>query len=481
MANQDLETVIGLEVHVELSTDSKAFCRCSTMFGAEPNTQICPVCLGLPGGLPVLNKKVLEYAILTGLALNCKISPLCKFDRKNYFYPDMPNAFQISQADKPVARNGYIDVAVQGKKRRIRINRVHMEEDAGKLMHSGDDIVAASTSLVDLNRAGVPLIEIVSEPDLRSPEEARLYLSKLKTILEYIGVSDCKMEEGSLRCDANLSIRSRDSEALGIKTELKNMNSFRAVFRGLSFEEKRQQQVILAGKTILPETRHWDEARGLTVGMRTKEEADDYRYFPEPNLPPISIDRGWVEELRDSLPEMPDTKIERYTVDYDLPIYDAEVLTSSLAVATFFEECVQLFPDAKAVSNWIMSEVLRLLNVEGKEIQDTPLLPSYVAKTLQLIKDGTISGRIAKEVFEEAFHKGEDPEIIVKTRGLIQISDESELNQLVAQVVKDHPNAVEDYRQGKDKALGFLVGQIMKATRGKANPQLVNKLIKEKL
>ncbi|HKM40179.1 MAG TPA: Asp-tRNA(Asn)/Glu-tRNA(Gln) amidotransferase GatCAB subunit B, partial [bacterium] len=276
-------------------------------------------------------------------------------------------------------------------------------------------------------------------------------------------------------------IRSRDSEALGIKTELKNMNSFRAVFRGLSFEEKRQQQVILAGKTILPETRHWDEARGLTVGMRTKEEADDYRYFPEPNLPPISIDRGWVEELRDSLPEMPDTKIERYTVDYDLPIYDAEVLTSSLAVATFFEECVQLFPDAKAVSNWIMSEVLRLLNVEGKEIQDTPLLPSYVAKTLQLIKDGTISGRIAKEVFEEAFHKGEDPEIIVKTRGLIQISDESELNQLVAQVVKDHPNAVEDYRQGKDKALGFLVGQIMKATRGKANPQLVNKLIKEKL
>ena len=481
MNNNELETIIGLEVHVELSTESKAFCRCSTKFGAPPNTQVCPVCLGLPGGLPVLNKKALEYAILAGLALNCQIAPSSRFDRKNYFYPDMPNAYQISQADHPVARNGYIDVNVNGHTRRIRINRVHLEEDAGKMIHSGDDIVAASSSLVDLNRAGVPLIEIVSEPDIRSPEEARQYLTQLKTILEYIGVSDCKMEEGSLRCDANLSIRPRGSTELGVKTEIKNMNSFRAVFRGLSFEEKRQRRALLSGQRIRQEPRHWDEAQGLTVGMRTKEEVDDYRYFPEPNLPPVVIDSGWIKKIKASLPELPSAKIRRFIDDYDLPGYDAEVLTSSRPLADFFDECVQLFPDPKAVSNWIMSEVLRLLNVEGKEIQATPLKPKHVAKLLQLMQTGTISGRIAKDVFEETFHHGRDPEQIVNERGLVQISDAAELDSLVTQVVAENPNAVEDYRQGKDKALAFLVGQVMKVTRGKANPQLVNKLLKEKL
>lgn len=481
MRKEDLETVIGLEVHVELSTESKAFCRCSTAFGAPPNTQVCPVCLGMPGGLPVLNQKALEYAILAGLALNCEIAPSCKFDRKNYFYPDLPNAFQISQADKPVAKNGYIDITVDDEVRRIRINRVHLEEDAGKLVHSGDDIAAASTSLVDLNRAGVPLIEIVSEPDIRSPEEARRYLTKLKSILQYIGVSDCKMEEGSLRCDANLSVRPRGSDKFGTKTEIKNMNSFRAVFRGLSFEEERQKEAVLAGEEIIQETRHWDEVRGVTVGMRTKEEANDYRYFPDANLPPVVVDRKWVEELKKGLPELPDAKFDRFVKEYKLPAYDAEVLTSSRPVADFFDDCVRLFPDPKAVSNWIMSEVLRLLNVEGKEIDDTPLTPEHVAKVLKLMNEGTISGRIAKDVFEETFHSGRDPEAIVKERGLIQISDADELSRIVAEVVEANPNAVEDYRNGKDKALGYLVGQVMKATRGKANPQMVNKLIKEKL
>ena len=481
MSNQELETVIGLEVHVELSTNSKAFCRCSTVFGAPPNTQVCPVCLGLPGGLPVLNKKALEYAVLAGLALNCQIEPSCRFDRKNYFYPDLPNAFQISQADQPVARNGYIDLVVDGQERRIRINRVHLEEDAGKLVHSGDDIAAAATSLVDLNRAGVPLIEIVSEPDIRSPEEARLYLTKLKTVLQYIDVSDCKMEEGSLRCDANLSVRPRGSSVYGTKTEIKNMNSFRAVFRGLSFEEERQKEAIVAGQEIIQETRHWDEARGVTVGMRTKEEANDYRYFPDPNLPPVVIDRQWVEESKASLPELPDARFDRLVTEHNLPTYDAEVLTASRSVADFFDDCIRLYPDAKAVSNWIMSEVLRLLNIEGKEIQDTPLTPEHVAKVLQLINDGTISGRIAKDVFEETFHSGRDPEAIVKERGLVQISDTDELSRLVAEVVAANPKVAEDYRNGKDKALGYLVGQVMKATRGKANPQMVNKLLREKL
>lgn len=481
MRKEDLETVIGLEVHVELSTESKAFCRCSTAFGAEPNTQVCPVCLGLPGALPVLNKRVLEYAIKTGLALNCSIASQSKFDRKNYFYPDLPKAYQISQFDQPIAYDGYVDITVDGQARRIGVKRVHMEEDAGKLIHTGDDIATATSSLVDLNRAGVPLIEIVTEPDIRSPEEARLYLTKLKTIIQYLGVSDCKMEEGSLRCDANLSVRPRGSNKLGTKSEIKNMNSFRAVFRGLSFEEERQKEAFLAGEEIVQETRHWDESRGITVGMRSKEEAQDYRYFPDPDLPPLAIDPTWVEDIRADLPELPDVRVARFIKEYGLPDYDAEVLTTSQRVADFYDDCVRLHADPKAVSNWIMSEVLRLLNAEGKELDETPLTPEHVTKVLKLMDEGVISGRIAKDVFEETFHTGRDPEEIVKERGLVQISDEDELGRIVAEVLEANPNVVEDYRNGKDKALGYLIGQVMKATRGKANPQMVNRLFKEKL
>lgn len=481
MRKEDLETVIGLEVHVELATKSKIFCSCSTEFGAPPNTHVCPICLGMPGVLPVLNKKALEYAVRAALALNCEIAPFSKFDRKNYFYPDLPKAYQISQYDQPLAYGGYVDIEVNGEKRRIRIKRVHLEEDAGKLLHAGDDIAGAATSLVDFNRSGVPLIEIVSEPDIRSPEEARLYLMKLKTILEYLGVSDCKMEEGSLRCDANLSVRPRGAKELGTKTEIKNMNSFRAVFKGLEYEERRQKEALAAGEEIVQETRHWDENRSVTVSMRGKEEAHDYRYFPDPDLVPLVIDRAWVEEIRRSLPELPDARRERFQREYGLPAYDAEVLTASRTLADFYDECVRLFPDPKAVSNFVMSEVLRLLNAEGKDIVDTPLTPQHLAKLLGLVKEGTISGKIAKDVFEEVFKTGRDPAEIVKERGLVQISDEGELTRIVDEVLAANPAVVADYRGGKEKAFTFLVGQVMKATRGKANPALVNKLLKEKL
>ncbi|BCV25423.1 MAG TPA: Asp-tRNA(Asn)/Glu-tRNA(Gln) amidotransferase subunit GatB [Firmicutes bacterium] len=480
MRKEDLETVIGLEVHVELATQSKVFCRCSTAFGAPPNTHVCPICLGMPGVLPVLNKKALEYTLRAALALNCEIASFSKFDRKNYFYPDLPKAYQISQYDQPLAENGYVDIEVNGEPRRIRIKRVHLEEDAGKLLHAGD-IAAAATSLVDFNRSGVPLIEIVSEPDIRSPEEARLYLTKLKTILQYLGVSDCKMEEGSLRCDANLSVRPRGSEKFGTKTELKNLNSFRAVFKGLEYEEERQKEAVAAGEVIVQETRHWDEARSVTVSMRGKEEAHDYRYFPDPDLVPVVVDRAWVEEIRRSLPELPDARRARFMREYGLPAYDAEVLTASRSLADFYDECVRLLPDPKAVSNWLMSEALRLLNAEGKDIAETPLTPQHLAKLLTLVKKGTISGKIAKDVFEELFKTGADPEEIVKQRGLVQISDEGELGGIVDQVIAANPAVVADYRGGKEKALTFLVGQVMKATRGKANPAVVNKLLKEKL
>jgi aspartyl-tRNA(Asn)/glutamyl-tRNA(Gln) amidotransferase subunit B len=478
---EDLETVIGLEVHVELATESKIFCGCSTEFGAPPNSNVCPICLGMPGALPVLNKKAVEYAMRAALALNCEIASFCKFDRKNYFYPDLPKAYQVSQSDQPLAKNGYIDIKVDGETRRIRINRIHMEEDAGKLLHAGDDIAAASSSLVDLNRSGVGLIEIVSEPDIRSPEEARLYLMELRTILQYLGVSDCKMEEGSLRCDANVSVRPRGSNDYGTKTEIKNMNSFRSVFRGLEYEAERQKEAVLAGESIVQETRHWDEVRGITVSMRSKEEAHDYRYFPDPDLVPLTIDRSWVEEIRRDLPELPAAKRQRFVTEYNLPEYDAEVLTASRNVADFFDATVRLFPDPKAVSNWFMSEVMRLLNAEGKEIQETALTPERLAKLLKLIQDGTISGKIAKEVFEEMFKDGGDPAEIVKRRGLVQISDEGQLIPIVDEVIAANPKVVEDYRGGKEKAFTFLVGQVMKATRGKANPGLVNKLLKERL
>ncbi|NLY50435.1 MAG: Asp-tRNA(Asn)/Glu-tRNA(Gln) amidotransferase subunit GatB, partial [Firmicutes bacterium] len=392
-----------------------------------------------------------------------------------------PKAYQVSQSDQPLAKNGYIDIKVDGETRRIRINRIHMEEDAGKLLHAGDDIAAASSSLVDLNRSGVGLIEIVSEPDIRSPEEARLYLMELRTILQYLGVSDCKMEEGSLRCDANVSVRPRGSNDYGTKTEIKNMNSFRSVFRGLEYEAERQKEAVLAGESIVQETRHWDEVRGITVSMRSKEEAHDYRYFPDPDLVPLTIDRSWVEEIRRELPELPAAKRQRFVTEYNLPEYDAEVLTASRNVADFFDATVRLFPDPKVVSNWFMSEVMRLLNAEGKEIQETALTPERLAKLLKLIQDGTISGKIAKEVFEEMFKDGGDPAEIVKRRGLVQISDEGQLIPIVDEVIAANPKVVEDYRGGKEKAFTFLVGQVMKATRGKANPGLVNKLLKERL
>ncbi|ADL07429.1 Asp-tRNA(Asn)/Glu-tRNA(Gln) amidotransferase subunit GatB [Thermosediminibacter oceani] len=473
----EFETVIGLEVHVELHTKSKIFCGCTTEFGGEVNTHCCPVCLGMPGVLPVTNKKAVEYAIKAALALNCEIAEFSKFDRKNYFYPDLPKAYQISQYDLPLARNGYIEIEVDGKVKRIGINRVHLEEDAGKLVHEE----GKSYSLVDLNRTGVPLIEIVSEPDIRSPEEAWLYLNKLKTILQYIEVSDCKMEEGSLRCDTNISIRPKGSDRFGTKVELKNLGSFRAVRRSLEYEEKRQREILEQGGAIVQETRRWDEARGITISLRSKEEAHDYRYFPDPDLVPIVIEREWVEKLKSELPELPDARKKRYVEEYGLPAYDAEVITASKALANFFEQCVSLYHDPKTISNWVMSEMMGILNETGREVEDIPLGPEHLVKMLKMIDDGTISGKIAKEVFREMFDTGKDPEAIVKEKGLVQISDEAELEKVARKVIEENPKSVEDYRNGKEKAIGFLVGQVMKETRGKANPQLVNKILKELL
>lgn len=475
------EAVIGLEVHVELKTNTKIFCSCTTEFGGDPNTHVCPVCLGLPGALPVLNKKVVEYAIKTGLALNCEIEPFTKFDRKNYFYPDLPKNYQTSQDDLPIAKNGYLDIEVGGQVKRIGINRAHMEEDAGKLVHAGETITTSSGSYVDYNRGGVPLIEIVSEPDLRTPEEARIYLEQLKAILEYIEVSDCRMEEGSLRCDANVSVRPVGQRELGTKTEIKNMNSFRALQKALEYEIQRQIQVLEEGGTIVQETRSWDETKNITVSMRTKEEADDYRYFPDPELAPVVIEAEWVDEIRKTLPELPAVKKKRFVEEFGLPSYDAHVLTSSKALAQFFEAVLEHYHDAKAVSNWIMGELLRLLNASGKEIQESPITPQGLAELLTLIDKGTISGKIGKQVFEEMFNTGQGAEEIVKAKGLVQITDEGAIKAVVEKVIAANPKSVEDYKNGKKQAIGFLVGQVMKETKGKANPQLVNKFLQELL
>ncbi len=476
----DYEAVIGLEVHVELKTKTKIFCPSTTEFGGDPNTHTCPVCLGLPGVLPVLNKKVLEYAIRAALALNCEIAEFSKFDRKNYYYPDMPKNYQISQYDLPLAKNGYLDIEVDGQTRRIGITRLHMEEDTGKLVHQGT-ITTTPYSLVDYNRAGVPLIEIVSEPDLRSPEEARIYMEKLRSIIQYTGVSDCKMEEGSLRCDANVSVRPKGAPEFGTKTEIKNMNSFKALQRALSYEVQRQIDVLEEGGRIVQETRTWDEGKGVTLPMRSKEEAHDYRYFPEPDLVPLVIDRRWVEEIRASLPELPDRRRQRYMEQFGLPAYDASVLTSTIELAEYFEACTAHYPDAKTVSNWIMGDLSRLLNVHNLEITQCRIRPEQLARMLRLIDQGTISGKIAKTVFEEMFATGSDPEKIVKEKGLVQITDEGAIAAVVEEVIANYPKVVEDYRAGKEKALGFLVGQVMKATKGKANPELVNRLFKARL
>ncbi len=471
------ETVIGLEVHVELHTNSKIFCGCSTAFGAPPNTHTCPICLGHPGVLPVLNRQAVEYAMKAAMALNCQIATESKFDRKNYFYPDSPKAYQISQYDKPVGEHGWIEIEVNGETKRIGITRVHLEEDAGKLTH----VDGGYASLVDFNRVGTPLIEIVSEPDLRSPEEARAYLEKLKAIMQYCDVSDVKMEEGSLRCDANISLRPFGQKEFGTKAELKNMNSFRGVQRGLEYEEWRQADVLDSGGKVVQETRRWDEAQGKTLTMRSKEQAHDYRYFPDPDLVALHIDDAWKARVRESIPELPDARKKRYVSEYGLPSYDAEVITSSIKLADFFEESLNFTKDAKAVSNWIMGDLLGYLNANNLELQDVKVTGQGLGEMIGLMEKGTISSKIAKTVFKAMLETGKAPQTIVEEQGLVQISDEGAILAVVEQIVAGNPQSVADYKAGKEKAVGFLVGQVMKETKGKANPGLVNKLIIEVL
>jgi aspartyl-tRNA(Asn)/glutamyl-tRNA(Gln) amidotransferase subunit B len=430
--------------------------------------------------LPVLNKRVVELAIMTGLALDSEIADICKFDRKNYFYPDLPKAYQISQYDMPICKSGHMEIDIDGEKKRIGITRAHMEEDAGKLVHQGD-ITTTPFSLVDLNRSGVPLLEIVSEPDMRSAEEARAYMEKLRSILLFAGVSDCKMQEGSLRCDANVSVRPRGQKEFGTRTEIKNMNSFRALEKAIEYEARRQIEVLEDGDEVVQETRTWDDDKQVTRSMRSKEEAHDYRYFPEPDLPPIRISREWIEEIRKNLPEMPDEAQNRLMQEYGLPPYDAAIITLTPEYLEFFDDCINHYKDAKIVSNWMMGELNRLLKQNNMEISECRFKPADLVNLLTLIDEGTISGKIAKTVFEEMFITGNKPENIIKERGLVQLSDEGTLVPLLEKIVTDNPKVVEDYKNGKEKAFGFFVGQVMKATKGQANPAIVNKLLKERL
>lgn len=475
------EAVIGLEVHTELQTKTKIFCSCRTSFGADPNTNVCPVCLGLPGVLPVLNKKVLEYAVRAGLALNCEISRFSKFDRKNYYYPDLPKNFQTSQFDLPICEHGYLDVEVEGEKRRIRITRAHMEEDAGKLVHHGTSITDSDYSLVDYNRTGTPLLEIVSEPDMRSAKEAVAYMEKMRAILQYVGISDCRMEEGSLRCDANVSVRPVGQKELGTKTEIKNINSFKGVERAIEYEAMRQAELLEDGGKVVQETRTWDEKEGVTKSMRTKEEANDYRYFPEPDLVPFTVSDEYIENIRKSLPELPDARKERYMKEFGLSSEDAVFMTNDKATADYFEAAVDAGADPKACVNWLMGEFASQLSTDGIEIAKAPVSAENLAALLKLISKGTISGKIAKKVFATMWKEGGNPEDIVKAQGLVQISDTAELSKLVDEVVGKNPKAVEDFKAGKKKAVGALVGQIMKATKGKANPRVINELLNKKL
>jgi aspartyl-tRNA(Asn)/glutamyl-tRNA(Gln) amidotransferase subunit B len=478
------EAVIGLEVHAQMLTDTKIFCGCSTKFGSEPNTQTCPVCIGMPGVLPLLNKKALEFAIKTGLAMNCKISTYSRFARKNYFYPDLPKGYQISQYELPVCEHGYIEIVVDGNIKKIGITRIHMEEDAGKNIHESAPPMASGRgnfSFVDLNRAGVPLMEIVSEPDIRSPREAVEYMKKLRAILRYLDVCDGNMEQGSLRCDANVSIRLVGQKEFGIRTEVKNINSFKFVEKALEYEIKRQTKILEDGGRIIQETRLWDSARGITESMRGKEEAHDYRYFPEPDLVPIKVEQKWIDEIKSSLPELPDIKRERFVSEYGLSGYNADLLTSEMPIADWFEEAVRLGGQPKAVSNWIMSELMRFLNEENKSIEECPLKPVQLVDMLKLIDSGIISGKIAKTVFEKMYKTGKDAEIIVKEKGLLQISDMGEIEKAVDDVIADNLKEVERFKSGEEKLIGFFVGQVMKLTKGKANPQMVNELLKKKL
>lgn len=476
----EYEPVIGLEVHAQLLTRSKIFCGCSTSFGEEPNSQACPVCTGQPGSLPVVNRKAVEFAIKLGLATHCRIAPYSVFARKNYFYPDLPKGYQISMYEYPLAEHGFIEITVQGEKRRISIIRIHMEEDAGKLKH-GETPETARFSYVDFNRTGVPLVEIVSGPDIRSPQEAGEYLRRLRAILQYLEVCTGDMEKGTFRCDANVSVRPKEQVEFGTRTELKNMNSFRHVEKALDYEIKRQIKVLTEGEEVIQETRLWDANQNMTVSMRGKEEAHDYRYFPDPDLVPLKVDERWIEEIRKSLPELPDQKKERFVKDYKIPEYDAEILTSTKAMANYFEECVRLFPDSKTVSNWMMGDLLRELKKDEREVDQCPVTPRHLAGMLSMVKEGTISGKIAKEVFEEMYRTGELPEKIVKEKGWIQILDTGEIEGAIRRVMEANPKLVEDYQKGKEKVFGFLVGEVMKQTKGKANPKLVNELLKKKL
>ncbi|NLI93464.1 MAG: Asp-tRNA(Asn)/Glu-tRNA(Gln) amidotransferase subunit GatB [Peptococcaceae bacterium] len=474
------EMVCGVETHVEMATKTKIFCGCSTEFGGEQNTHVCPVCLGLPGVLPVLNREVVNLAIKAGLALNCEIAEFSKFDRKNYYYPDLPKNYQTSQYDLPICKNGWLEISVNGEKKKIGITRAHMEEDAGKLVHSGETITTSNSSGVDYNRTGVPLLEIVSEPDMRSVDEVLAYLEELVQIMEYAGISDCKMEQGSVRFDVNVSLRLKGSSEFGTRTETKNLNSFNSVRRCLEYELERQADILDEGGAIVQETRTWDEGKGMTLSLRSKEEAHDYRYFPEPDLMPLVIDRKWVDEIRSAMPELPAAKRQRLQ-SLGLPEYDAGVITSFKAMADYFDAALEKFDDAKTLANWVMGDLSGLLKANSCSFEDSPVSPVQLAGLLTLIKKGEISGKIGKTVIEEIYKTGKDPETIVKEKGLVQISDEGALEKIIDEVIAANPKSVGDYQAGKENAIGFLVGQIMKATKGQANPGLVNKLLRGKL
>jgi len=473
----EYEPVIGLEVHAQLKTKTKIFCSCSTSFGAPPNTHTCPVCLGMPGVLPVLNKKVVEYTLRMATATNCRIARESRFARKNYFYPDLPKGYQISQYELPIAENGFIEIQINGHKKRIGITRIHMEEDAGKLGHDPD----RPLSMVDFNRTGVPLIEIVSEPEIRSPQEAGAYLRHLRSILRYIRISDGNMEEGSFRCDANVSIRPKGSETLGTRTELKNLNSFKHVEKALAFEINRQKEILQDGGRVIQETRLWDPDKNRSTSMRGKEDAHDYRYFPDPDLLPLVINDDWIDSVRKRLPELPDEKKKRFMDEYGLPSYDAAFLTSSREFADYFEECVKKFPNPKQVSNWVMGSLLGLLNTLGKSIAESPISSGNLAQLLKLIDEKVISGKIAKTVFDEMAQTGRPPKEIVEEKGLVQVTDESDIKEVVLQVLERCLKEVEAYKNGKTKLFGFFVGQVMKETKGKANPKIVNEILKDEL
>ena len=474
MAKQ-YETVIGLEVHVELATKTKIFCGCSTAFGGAPNTHTCPVCTGMPGSLPVLNKQVVEYAMAVGLATNCKINQYCKFDRKNYFYPDNPQNYQISQLYLPICHDGGIEIETAAGKKVVGIHEIHMEEDAGKLVHDEWE----DCSLVDYNRSGVPLIEIVSEPDMRNAEEVIAYLDKLRLIIQYLGASDCKLQEGSMRADVNLSVREMGAEKFGTRTEMKNLNSFKAIARAIDGERARQIERLEEGKQGIQETRRWDDNKEYSYPMRSKEDAHDYRYFPDPDLVPVVISDEWLQAVKDRQPELRTEKLERYKKEFDIPEYDAGILTESKRMADIFEETTALCGKPKKVSNWLMGETFRLLKEENKEPEDIGFSPAYLAKLIEMTEAGTINQTVAKEVFEKIFRDNIDPEKYVEEHGLKSVNDEGELRTVVESVIAANPQSVADYKGGKEKALGFLVGQTMKLMKGKANPGAVNKLLKE--